>query len=70
MQKFVFNYRLFYLFVMVLFATSCSVVKYVPEGETLLNRNRIKINKHDKIKVDELKPYLHQTQNNLNRKQY
>ena len=63
MQKFVFNYRLFYLFVMVLFATSCSVVKYVPEGETLLNRNRIKINKHDKIKVDELKPYLHQTQN-------
>ena len=55
--------RVLFLLATILLATSCSVVKYVPEGETLLNRNRIKVKERNKVTPEELKPYLHQTQN-------
>ncbi len=55
--------RLGLLLSVLLLAASCSVVKYVPENETLLYRNRIRIDNQERIKPDELKPYLQQTPN-------
>jgi len=45
-----------------LFVTSCNPTKYVPQGETLLNENHIKVNK-EAIKTTDLIPYIKQTPN-------
>ncbi len=55
--------RLGLLLSVLLLAASCSVVKYVPEDETLLNRNRIRVDNRERVKPEELKPYLQQTPN-------
>ncbi len=50
------------LFVLFLYITSCNPTKYVPEGESLLNANHIKVNKEG-IKKSDLVPYIKQTPN-------
>jgi len=40
-----------------LFVTSCNPTKYVPEGESLLNKNYITVNKEG-IKKSDLVPFL------------
>ncbi len=57
------NVRLGFFLIVLLIAASCSVVKYVPENETLLNRNRIRVDNRERVKPEELKPYLQQTPN-------
>jgi Omp85 superfamily domain len=52
------------LFLILLFQiiTSCNPTKYVPEGESLLNENRISVNKEG-IKKSDLVPYIKQNPN-------
>lgn len=58
------KWRLMLLWVLLVGSSSCSVVKYVPQGSTLLNRNKISIEeKNSQVKVDELRPYIQQTPN-------
>lgn len=63
MRNFFIHNRFLIFPIVVLFFASCSVVKYIPEGETLLKKNRIKVKEHDQIAAEDLKPYLHQVQN-------
>lgn len=42
--------------------TSCNSTKYVPEGETLLNRNNIIVNK-ERVNKSDLEPYIKQQPN-------
>jgi hypothetical protein len=46
----------------VIIISSCNPTKYVPEGETLLDENRIILNKEG-VKKSELQPYIKQTPN-------
>lgn len=53
----------FIALVLILFSViSCNPTKYVPDGESLLNENHIKVNK-EAIKNTELIPYIKQTPN-------
>ena len=45
-----------------MFITSCNPTKYVPDGESLLNENHIKVNKEG-VKNSDLIPYIKQTPN-------
>jgi len=47
---------------MVFLSYSCNPTKYVPEGETLLDQNYIKIN-HEGVKKEEIEPYVKQKPN-------
>ncbi|MBG0860803.1 MAG: BamA/TamA family outer membrane protein [Bacteroidales bacterium] len=49
-------------FLAVLFIISCNPTKYVPQNETLLDKNHITIN-NDGIKKAELEPYIRQKPN-------
>jgi hypothetical protein len=56
-------FRRFFLSLLVLYLiTSCSPTKYVPEGETLLNKNNIIVTKEG-IDKKELVPYIKQQPN-------
>ena len=50
------------LTVSAIFLFSCNPTKYVPEGETLLEENKIKVNTEG-IKASDLEPYLKQKPN-------
>lgn len=50
------------LCLLLLAASSCNPTKYVPSNETLLDENRIKVNRED-IKKSELTPYIKQQPN-------
>ena len=50
------------MLLMVLFLSSCSVTKYVPKDDLLLNKTKIKSDIPD-ITSDYLKDYLQQTPN-------
>ena len=52
----------FLIILILLFITSCNPAKYVPEGESLLNENKIHINKEG-IKKNDLIPYIKQVPN-------
>ena len=56
------NSRLYLIIIVILFLSSCSPTKYVPKGETLLNKNNIIINKEGIDKSD-LLPYIKQSPN-------
>lgn len=47
----------------VLLLSSCSLTRYVPENQTLLNRNKIKID-NPEVEVDDLSSYVLQSPNN------
>ncbi len=53
-------YRLLLFFLIILY--SCNPTKYVPEGETLLDKNHINVNKEG-IKKTDLVPYIKQKPN-------
>ena len=46
----------------VVFLFSCNPTKYVPEGETLLEKNRFNVS-HGKIKSSQIEPYVRQRPN-------
>lgn len=52
----------FVLFFIISYLYSCNPTKYVPAGETLLDRNHISVNKEG-IKKSELVPYIRQKPN-------
>jgi outer membrane protein assembly factor BamA len=60
-NKFSHNYNIA-LIVIVFFFASCSTVKNLPEGETLLNKNVV-INKYGKVEKGEIEPYIKQRPN-------
>ena len=47
---------------LAIFLFSCNPTKYVPEGETLLEKNKFKVN-HGKIKSSQVEPYVRQRPN-------
>ncbi|MGD0583512.1 MAG: BamA/TamA family outer membrane protein [Bacteroidales bacterium] len=46
----------------IILISSCNPTKYVPEGETLLERNFVKINR-ESVKKEEIEPYIKQKPN-------
>jgi outer membrane protein assembly factor BamA len=48
--------------IMVILASSCNPTKYVPQGETLLDENRIIVNR-ETVKKEEIAPYIKQSPN-------
>ncbi len=57
------RYRVFFpCIILLLFFSSCSLTKYVPENETLLNKVKIKSENKD-FSTEDLKHYIQQTPN-------
>ena len=50
------------LVMLIIIASSCNPTKYVPNGETLLDENHIKVN-NEKVKKEALVPYIRQKPN-------
>jgi hypothetical protein len=48
--------------ILIILASSCNPTKYVPEGETLLDENKIQVNR-ESVKKEDIAPYIKQVPN-------
>lgn len=61
-KKFRLSGYLFGILLLILILASCNPTKYVPQGETLLDFNYIKINREN-VKKEDIEPYIKQKPN-------